>query len=157
MKPPSVIMCTPNGRFNTNRRLCLSMSDFHPETWNPMWSVATILTGLFSFMLEKSPTLGSIETSDAQKKKFADDSLRYNCNENKTFPKLFPELVELYSTRVPLQAPAVTSVSGFSERTAQAGGGAAEGAWLGVNNWFVVAVAAALFAISMHTISFTFS
>ena len=29
---------------------------------NPAWSVATILTGLLSFMLEKSPTLGSIET-----------------------------------------------------------------------------------------------
>jgi ubiquitin-conjugating enzyme E2 J2 len=33
LKPPSVIMCTPSGRFTTNRRLCLSMSDFHPETW----------------------------------------------------------------------------------------------------------------------------
>jgi hypothetical protein len=21
------------------------MSDFHPETWNPMWSVSSILTG----------------------------------------------------------------------------------------------------------------
>jgi ubiquitin-conjugating enzyme E2 J2 len=31
LKPPSVMMCTPNGRFTPNRRLCLSMSDFHPE------------------------------------------------------------------------------------------------------------------------------
>ena len=30
LKPPSVIMLTPNGRFQTGRRLCLSMSDFHP-------------------------------------------------------------------------------------------------------------------------------
>ena len=30
LKPPSVIMLTPNGRFKTERRLCLSMSDFHP-------------------------------------------------------------------------------------------------------------------------------
>ena len=56
-KPPSIIMFTTNGRFvckkglitfnlllkkkkrfKTNTRLCLSMSDFHPETWNPMWS-----------------------------------------------------------------------------------------------------------------------
>lgn len=67
-------------------RLCLSISDFHPDTWNPAWSVGTILTGLLSFMvgdvtimmcrsvniyqlyfqLESSPTLGSIETSDAE-------------------------------------------------------------------------------------------
>ena len=32
-KPPSIYMNTPNGRFKTNTRLCLSMSDFHPETW----------------------------------------------------------------------------------------------------------------------------
>ena len=34
-KPPSVMMYTPSGRFQTNTRICLSMSDFHPETWNP--------------------------------------------------------------------------------------------------------------------------
>ncbi len=50
-KPPRIIMITPNGRFQTNRRLCLSISDFHPDTWNPAWSVATILTGLLSFMV----------------------------------------------------------------------------------------------------------
>ena len=57
-KPPSIYMNTPNGRFKTHTRLCLSISDYHPDTWNPAWSVATILTGLLSFMLEKSPTLG---------------------------------------------------------------------------------------------------
>ncbi|MEQ2214092.1 Ubiquitin-conjugating enzyme E2 J2 [Xenoophorus captivus] len=47
--------------------LCLSITDFHPDTWNPAWSVSTILTGLLSFMVEKGPTLGSIETSDYTK------------------------------------------------------------------------------------------
>lgn len=50
-KPPSISMITPNGRFKTNTRLCLSISDFHPDTWNPAWSVSTILTGLLSFMV----------------------------------------------------------------------------------------------------------
>lgn len=31
MKPPSVMMYTPSGRFQPATRLCLSMSDFHPE------------------------------------------------------------------------------------------------------------------------------
>ncbi|KAF1775827.1 Ubiquitin-conjugating enzyme/RWD-like [Phytophthora cactorum] len=91
MKPPSVMMITPNGRFKTNQRLCLSMSDFHPETWNPMWSVSSILTGLYSFMLENQATLGSISTSDAQKRKYAAASLESNCT-NATFRKLFPDL-----------------------------------------------------------------
>jgi ubiquitin-conjugating enzyme E2 J2 len=50
-KPPSIYMITPNGRFRTNKKLCLSISDFHPDTWNPAWSVSTILTGLLSFMV----------------------------------------------------------------------------------------------------------
>ena len=41
-KPPSIFMLTPNGRFETGRRLCLSMSDFHPESWVPAWSVAAL-------------------------------------------------------------------------------------------------------------------
>jgi ubiquitin-conjugating enzyme E2 J2 len=41
LKPPGVMMMTPSGRFQQGRRLCLSMSDFHPETWNPMWSVSS--------------------------------------------------------------------------------------------------------------------
>ncbi|XP_056648535.1 ubiquitin-conjugating enzyme E2 J2-like [Diorhabda carinulata] len=91
-KPPSIYMITPNGRFKTNKKLCLSISDFHPDTWNPAWSVSTILTGLLSFMLEKSPTLGSIETTDYDKRQFAYQSLEFNLR-NKTFSDLFPETV----------------------------------------------------------------
>jgi len=90
-KPPSIFMTTPNGRFKTDTRLCLSISDYHPDTWNPAWSVSTILTGLLSFMLERSPTLGSIETSDWEKKQFACRSLEFNLK-SRVFCELFPEL-----------------------------------------------------------------
>ncbi|RTG85987.1 ubiquitin-conjugating enzyme E2 J2 [Schistosoma bovis] len=56
-RPPSIYMITPNGRFACNTRLCLSISDFHPDTWNPAWSVSSILTGLLSFMLENTCTM----------------------------------------------------------------------------------------------------
>jgi len=98
-KPPGVMMCTPNGRFKPNRRLCLSMSDFHPESWNPMWSISTILVGLCSFMTDNKPTTGSIETSLAMKQKLAAESLEYNVKNNKVFCNLFPEYVELWEKR----------------------------------------------------------
>ena len=65
------MMLTPNGRFNTNTRLCLSMSDFHPESWVPAWSVGTILNGVLSFMLESTPTVGSVEKSTAERQQAA--------------------------------------------------------------------------------------
>jgi hypothetical protein len=38
-KAPSITMSTPNGRFATNTKLCLSFTDYHPESWNPLWCV----------------------------------------------------------------------------------------------------------------------
>ena len=37
MQPPSFKVLTPSGRFKPGVRLCLSMSDYHPESWNPSW------------------------------------------------------------------------------------------------------------------------
>lgn len=42
------------------------------------WSVGTVLMGLYSFMLEETPTYGSISTSDAFKRKCARESLEFN-------------------------------------------------------------------------------
>ena len=92
-KPPSIYMTTPNGRFKTHTRLCLSISDYHPDTWNPGWSVGTILIGLLSFMLERSPTLGSIETTDAVKRRMAVQTHETNLKD-KLFCELFPGIAE---------------------------------------------------------------
>lgn len=64
-----------------------------------MWSISTILMGLYSFMMDNKPTTGSIETSVAAKRKFALDSLEYNVKNDKIFVSLFPEYVELYEKR----------------------------------------------------------
>lgn len=92
-KPPSIFMMTPNGRFKINQRLCLSISDFHPDTWNPAWSVGTILTGLISFMVEESSTYGSMEASSVVRRRLARNSASENLK-NEIFVELFPDLVK---------------------------------------------------------------
>jgi ubiquitin-conjugating enzyme E2 J2 len=94
-KPPSIFMITKSGRFRTNFRLCLSMSDYHPETWNPMWSVASILQGLLSFMLDSQSTLGSVEASEETRRVLAKESLSENCK-NQVFRKLFPHYIAVH-------------------------------------------------------------
>jgi ubiquitin-conjugating enzyme E2 J2 len=89
-KPPAVYMCTPQGRFVTEQKLCLSMSDFHPETWNPLWSVSAVLTGLLTFMLLDEETVGSITTSTAEKRALARSSHTFNRG-SKIYRDLFPE------------------------------------------------------------------
>ncbi|CAG0920422.1 unnamed protein product [Notodromas monacha] len=110
-KPPRIYMITPNGRFKTNVRLCLSISDFHPDLWNPAWSVSTILTGLLSFMLESSYTLGSVETSDKEKADLAHQSLEFNLAD-KVFLELFPDCVE--EMRETLRKSDKTEAAGLS-------------------------------------------
>ncbi|ORY78219.1 ubiquitin-conjugating enzyme/RWD-like protein [Protomyces lactucae-debilis] len=92
-KPPSIKMCTPSGRFQCNTRLCLSISDFHPKSWNPSWQVSTILTGLVSFMTSEEMTTGGLSTSHAARVMYARDSRASNLK-NSTFVREFPEICE---------------------------------------------------------------
>lgn len=99
MKPPKIKMFTPSGRFETDKRLCLSMSDYHPETWNPSWGVQTILLGLYSFMLEDEfvdSAIGSIRDSSINRRRYARESIEFN-NTN----KIFNEIYETYKNTNP--------------------------------------------------------
>jgi len=89
-KPPGIKMYTPSGRFQPDKKICFSMSDFHPGSWNPAWSVATILTGLVSFMLSDEMTTGSVTTSDADKRVYASRSHAWNL-EQRRYKEAFPE------------------------------------------------------------------
>ena len=76
--PPAIRMHTPSGRFQPSTRLCLSISDFHPKSFNPAWSVSTILIGLLSFMSSEEMTAGSIGGTPAERKWLAARSRWWN-------------------------------------------------------------------------------
>lgn len=76
--PPAIRMHTPSGRFQPSTRLCLSISDFHPKSFNPAWEVSTILLGLQSFMTSDEMTTGSVAASDMDRKVFASRSRWWN-------------------------------------------------------------------------------
>ena len=82
---------------------------FTIDTWNPSWSVATILTGLLSFMLENTDTTGSIRTKESQKVELARASKRWNRSQP-VFCRVWPELVN-----IPLDEP-IEKVVSNSER-----------------------------------------
>merc|ERR1719161_1250624 len=89
MKPPSIKMLTPSGRFEINKRICLSMSDFHKESWNPSWTVEKILIGLLSFMYEEnSESIGSILEPWEVRERYAKESPYFNA-QNEIYVELF--------------------------------------------------------------------
>ncbi|XP_010546979.1 PREDICTED: ubiquitin-conjugating enzyme E2 32-like [Tarenaya hassleriana] len=61
-KPPAFMLLTPNGRFETQTKICLSISNYHPEHWQPSWSVRTALMALITFMpTSPNGALGSLD------------------------------------------------------------------------------------------------
>jgi ubiquitin-conjugating enzyme E2 J2 len=79
MAPPAVRMLTPSGRFATHTRICMSMSDYHAELWNPAWTVQAILVGLQSFFYEESPeSIGGLRRGAAERRALARTSAAYN-------------------------------------------------------------------------------
>ena len=89
-KPPGIKMQTPSGRFAPNTKICTSMSDYHPHTWQPGWNTSTILIGLLSFMCSDEMTTGSVTASDADRRKLAAQSHAFNLTQKK-FCQIFPE------------------------------------------------------------------
>eukprot|EP00929_Paragymnodinium_shiwhaense_P107751 TRINITY_DN74111_c0_g1_i1.p1 TRINITY_DN74111_c0_g1~~TRINITY_DN74111_c0_g1_i1.p1 ORF type:complete len:654 (-),score=91.80 TRINITY_DN74111_c0_g1_i1:155-2116(-) len=93
-EPPSIYMSTPSGRLEINKKLCLSMSDWHPETWNPAWTVETILVGLLSFFLsDKEHGYGSIKGCSREvREKYARESWAFNARDPE-FRTLFEDFL----------------------------------------------------------------
>ncbi|CAH8316606.1 unnamed protein product [Eruca vesicaria subsp. sativa] len=74
-KPPSFLLLTPSGRFETNTKICLSISNYHPEHWQPSWSVRTALVALIAFMPSNpSGAIGSVDYPKEERRALATKS-----------------------------------------------------------------------------------
>ncbi len=93
-KPPGIIMITPTGWFECEKKICLSMSDYHPETWSPAWSISKVLIGLVSFLVTDERTTGCIITSELTKWELAKKSLLYNLDHIPYFEEMFGSVFE---------------------------------------------------------------
>ncbi|XP_029451281.1 ubiquitin-conjugating enzyme E2 J1 [Rhinatrema bivittatum] len=80
MKPPSIILLTSNGRFEVGKKICLSISGHHPETWQPSWSIRTALLAIIGFMPTKGEgAIGSLDYTPEERKALAKKSQDFFC------------------------------------------------------------------------------
>ena len=80
LKPPDIVFFTENGRFETNQKICLNMTGYHPESWQPSWSVRVILLAIRGYFTEDAPGVGSIKRTPEQRRMLAQKSRNYKCN-----------------------------------------------------------------------------
>ncbi|XP_061225789.1 ubiquitin-conjugating enzyme E2 J1 isoform X2 [Lathamus discolor] len=103
MKPPSIILLTANGRFEVGKKICLSISGHHPETWQPSWSIRTALLAIIGFMPTKGEgAIGSLDYTPEERRALAKKSQDFCCEMCGTSMKT--ALLPLTSGRVSSQA-----------------------------------------------------
>ena len=44
-KPGDFMMLTPNGRFDIDKKICLTNSGYHTENWTPLWNIRIMIIG----------------------------------------------------------------------------------------------------------------
>lgn len=70
----------PNGRFEVGKKICLSISGHHPETWQPSWSIRTALLAIIAFMPSPGQgTIGSLDYSPEERRILARRSRAWSC------------------------------------------------------------------------------
>ncbi|XP_039253743.1 ubiquitin-conjugating enzyme E2 J1-like [Styela clava] len=80
MKPPSIMLLTPNGRFELHKKICLSISGYHPESWQPSWSIRTAILAIIGFMPTKGEgAIGALDYSPQERKNLAKKSSTWSC------------------------------------------------------------------------------
>lgn len=93
--PPSIMLLTPNGRFEVNTKICLSASNYHPELWQPAWGIRTILEALRSFFPTPAEgALGSLDWPSHVRKQIAkEETGKWHCTVcNATNDEILPLL-----------------------------------------------------------------
>ncbi|KAI7883318.1 UBC-like protein [Lichtheimia hyalospora FSU 10163] len=71
-KPPELIFLTPNGRFELNTKVCLSVTGYHPEFWQPAWGIRTVILAVMGFFpTEARGAIGGLDYTKEERRVFA--------------------------------------------------------------------------------------
>lgn len=78
-EPPDYIMRTPNGRYEIDKKICLSNSGYHKGEWSSTWNIHTILIAFYSIWLDdKEHGISHITRSKEERLKYARESIDFN-------------------------------------------------------------------------------
>ncbi|KAL9934559.1 hypothetical protein V8E36_006334 [Tilletia maclaganii] len=81
-RPPNLMVLTPNGRWELNKKICLSFTGYHEEMWQPAWGVRTALLGMQSLMAARAKAaigIGALDYPEDERKRLAAKSKDWSC------------------------------------------------------------------------------
>jgi len=95
-RPPYIMLTMNNGAFEPNEKICLSITDYHPESWNPAWTVTHIIMGCISFWMSDEETAGSLYYFDRDDKTYHRHNAAYKSRETVLANDKFEEVLGFY-------------------------------------------------------------
>eukprot|EP01080_Neovahlkampfia_damariscottae_P000716 gene716-8968_t len=97
-KAPDLYILTPNGRFETHKKICLSNTSYHQESWSPLWGIKTMLKALQAYMPTEDTGVGALNYPSSTRKEYAKQSNSWSCTicsmDHSTIEKNIQENVE---------------------------------------------------------------
>ena len=94
--PPYITVSTNNGCFVPDEKICLSITDYHPESWNPAWNVTHIIIGCISFWLQDEETAGSLYYWERNDKTYHRQKAAWKSRESVLKEEKFKTCLEYY-------------------------------------------------------------
>jgi ubiquitin-protein ligase len=93
--PGEFYTLTPNGRFEINKKICLTNSNFHKESWMPTWSIRNMILGFISiFIADDTSGLSHIKEDFDTRLFKAKNSHSYNISNYKDIVLKFDQFIK---------------------------------------------------------------
>ncbi len=80
MSPPDIYFMNQSGRFHTNKKICLNITSYHKEQWNPAWTLRTMMHALGTQFLVEDGAIGSLRNSKEIRQELALKSTNHICS-----------------------------------------------------------------------------
>jgi len=79
--PPDYYMLTENGRYEINKKICLTNSSYHKGDWSSIWNIKSILIAFYSIWLDDTEHgISHIKKTKEERLQLAKISKEYNMN-----------------------------------------------------------------------------
>ena len=90
--PGDFYTLTPSGRFEENKKICLTNSGYHKENWTAMWNISNMVVGFVSiFTSDDTSGISHIKKSPTERKDLAAKSVGYNLSHHKDITLKFTQ------------------------------------------------------------------
>lgn len=79
LSPPDIYYVNESGRYETNKKICLTITSYHKSDWTPAWSLRTMMEAANAYFVVDGDGIASMVSTPEVRKDLAKKSRNFNC------------------------------------------------------------------------------